>query len=109
MRKLALFWCQAMKISQITDKEICRQVRIDSDYLTDEDKEQFLIFKKAAIEYVKGYTGLSEAELEQHEDITIAVLVLISDMFDNRQMYVDKNNINKVVSTILGMYQTNLL
>ena len=67
------------------------------------------ILKKAAIEYTKSYTGLSDAELEEHEDITIAVLVLISDMYDNRQMYVDRNNTNRVVDTILGMYSKNLL
>lgn len=63
----------------------------------------------AAIAYCVGYTGLTKEELDNHEDITIAVLTLISDMWDNRSMTVDRANINRVVDTILGMYCINLL
>lgn len=98
-----------MKVSEITLKTICRQIRTEEDYLTEDDKAYLSTLQKAAMEYVKGYTGLSEAKIDEHEDITIAVLVLISDMYDNRQMYVDKANTNRVVDTILGMYCENLL
>lgn len=98
-----------MKISEITLSDICRQIREDEAYLTEGDRQHLAILQKAAIEYVKGYTGLDEAAIDTHEDITIAVLVLISDMYDNRQMYVDKTNVNRVVDTILGMYCINLL
>ena len=98
-----------MKISEIAIDDICRQIRTEKEYLPGDDLAYLEILKKAAIEYTKSYTGLSDAELEEHEDITIAVLVLISDMYDNRQMYVDRNNTNRVVDTILGMYSKNLL
>lgn len=98
-----------MKVSEITFKDICRQVRTDEAYLTEDDREYIAVIQKAAIEYVKGYTGLDEMAIDMHEDITVAVLVLISDMYDNRQMYVDKANINRVVDTILGMYCINLM
>jgi hypothetical protein len=98
-----------MKVSQITMEDICQQIRADPDYLTSEDKNYLNQLKTAAVEYAKSYTGLSEERLDEHEDITIAVLVLISDMYDNRQMYVDKSNENRVISTILGMYCENLL
>nr|DAO34315.1 MAG TPA: head tail connector [Caudoviricetes sp.] len=97
-----------MKVSQITFGDICRQLREEETYMR-EDQAYLEIIKKAAVEYVKSYTGLSEAKIDEHEDITIAVLVLISDMYDNRQMYVDKANTNRVVDTILGMYCENLL
>lgn len=98
-----------MKVSEITMEDICRQIREEPTYLLPEDKTHLEHLRTAAIEYVKGYTGLDNAGLEKHEDITIAVLVLISDMYDNRQMYVDKSNVNRVVETILGMYCENLL
>ena len=41
--------------------------------------------------------------------ITIALLVLVGDMYDNRQMYVDKANINRTADTILGMHSVNLI
>lgn len=98
-----------MKVSEIAIEDICRQIREEVEYLTEDDKRHLNTLKKAAIEYVKGYTGLNDDEISEHEDITIAVLVLISDMYDNRQMYVDKSNVNRVIDSILGMYCTNLL
>lgn len=98
-----------MKVSEITFSDICRQIREEEAYLTEEDRKYLSILQKAAVDYVKGYTGLDEAAIDTHEDITIAVLVLVSDMYDNRQMTVDKNNVNRVVDTILGMYCVNLL
>jgi hypothetical protein len=98
-----------MKVSEITFSDICRQIREEEAYVTEESRKHLSILQKAAVDYVKGYTGLDEAAIDTHEDITIAVLVLISDMYDNRQMTVDKNNVNQVVDTILGMYCVNLL
>lgn len=98
-----------MKVSEIGMSDICRQLRTEEKYLTDGDLALVPVLQKAAVEYVKSYTGLNDAEIDQHEDITVAVLVLISDMYDNRQMYVDKGNVNRVVETILGMYCMNLL
>jgi len=98
-----------MKVSEITLKDICRQIRTEEAYLTEEDRQYLEILPPAALDHVKGYTGLDEAAIDIHEDITIAVLVLVSDMYDNRQMTVDKNNVNRVVDTILGMYCVNLL
>ena len=63
----------------------------------------------ASIEYVKTYTGLNDTQMDEHEDLSIAVLCLISDMYDNRQMYVDKSNVNRVVDTILSMHSVNLI
>ena len=98
-----------MRVSEIAIEDICRQIREEAEYLTEDDKKHLNILKTAAIEHVKGYTGLDNEEIDKHEDIPIAVLVLISDMYDNRQMYVDKSNVNRVVESILGMYCTNLL
>lgn len=98
-----------MKVSQVELKHIAQAIREDEKQITNDEKEHLETLKASAIEYVKAYTGLNEEEIEKHEDITTAVLVLISDMYDNRQMYVEKTNINKVISDILGFYQVNLL
>ena len=55
------------------------------------------------------YTGRTETELDSYQDFVVVVLVLVQDMYDNRTMYVDSNNLNTVVETILGMHSTNLL
>lgn len=50
-----------------------------------------------------------KAGVDAFEDFVIAVYVLCQDMYDNRAMYVDSNNVNRVVDTILGMHCVNLL
>ncbi|UWG96786.1 hypothetical protein LPY66_18195 [Dehalobacter sp. DCM] len=54
-------------------------------------------------------TGDYTTGLDAYEDFVIAVYVLCQDMYDNRSFYVDKNNINRVVDSILGMHSVNLL
>ena len=98
-----------MKVSEITQDVILSHLREYADNLEYYDTVLLETIKKAAIEYCKSQTGLVEIEIDKHEDITVAVLTLISDMWDNRSMTVQKNSVNIVVDTILGMHRTNLL
>lgn len=93
-----------MKVSKITNEIVVEHCRID-DY-NDEEIQNILYAAKA---YVRSYTGLTDEEIDTHEEFYIAVLVLCQDMYDNRSMYVDKNSTNKVVESILGMHCINLL
>lgn len=68
-----------------------------------------MAMRSAAVAYCTGYTGLSAEELDEHEDITIAVLTIISDMWDNRAMSIDRSNVNRVAETILSMHCVNLV
>ena len=43
------------------------------------------------------------------KDIIIVVFILCQDMWDNRALYVDSSNVNKVVESILGLHSVNLL
>lgn len=97
-----------MKVSEITLETILNHIR-EGDDLEDEDMILLDTMKKASIEFCKSQTGLMLKELDEHEDVTIAVLTLISDMWDNRSMTIQKSNINIVVDAILGMHRTNLV
>ena len=96
-----------MKVSEITIDDIANHVRAD------EPEDPILpVIHKAAISYVRSYTGLSDEEMDAHEDLTLAVLIIASDMYDNRQMQVDARNnsyLNKLVESTLGMHSRNLL
>ena len=98
-----------MKVSELTQTLICEHCHIVESDLTESEAAHLGILQEAAVSYCAAYTGLTEEQLDEHEDITVAVLVLISDMFDNRQMYVDKANVNRVVDSILGMHCLNLI
>lgn len=92
-----------MKVSEITINDV-------AEYLRLEEVESMLFnLLDTSKKFIKSYTGLTDEELDKHEDFYIVVMILCQDMYDNRVYYVDKNNLNKVVETILGMHSVNLL
>lgn len=98
-----------MRVSEIDLSVICDYCRIIEEDLSDAEKLTLDALKQAAISYCAKYTGLTEIQLDEHEDITVAALTLISDMYDNRSMYVDKSNINRTADVILNMHSVNLI
>lgn len=98
-----------MKISEITVDDLANYVRLDEP--EDIEKQELERMKSSAISYMTDYTGLSEEDLDKHEDLTQALFVLVADMFDNRNLYIEgkATNINKSVECILGMHSINLL
>lgn len=63
----------------------------------------------SAKDYVKSYTGLTDDEVDQHENLYIAVLALTSDMYDNRQVTATSAAVNRVLETNMFMHSKNLL
>lgn len=98
----------SMKIREITTQDLTDYLRIDDP--TEIEKSEIERMKTSAISFITGYTGLTETELDDFEDLTQALFVLVADMFDNRNMQSDKSvNVNKMVDRILGMHSVNLL
>lgn len=98
-----------MKVSELTNEFLI-------DYLKLDEPEESTIKEinachAAAVAYAKSYTGLNDEELDEHEDIVTAIMIIFADMFENRNLYLDykSKEINRTVETILGMYQVNLL
>ena len=103
------------KVSDITIKDVANYLRLD-DYV-ESDIETYLNIAK---NYISNYTGIPVAEdeedyeeeietLDTFADFVVVVYVLCQDMYDNRCMYVNSGNINKVVQTILDMHTRNNL
>ena len=103
------------KVSDITIKDVADYLKLD-DY-NENELETYLNIAK---NYISNYTGIPEYNedeedeeeietLDSYADFIIVVYVLCQDMHDNRCMYVDKSNINKVVQTILDMHSRNYL
>ena len=93
-----------MVIGSIKTEDVAGFLRLDKD-----DPKTLWPIMDAAKEYILGYTGMSEDELDDHEDLYIAFMVLCQDMYDNRVMYVDKNNVNRVVESILFRHRRNFV
>ena len=94
-----------MKISEVT-----LDIVKDSVGCSDSDSDTlFSIYQAAALNFIVGYTGLTTEEIDAHEDITIAYLCLIGDMFANRYSTVDNDKLNPTVQQILALYAVNYL
>ena len=94
------------KVSEITVEDLKTYLRI-SDDLSNDDKKFLQTILNSSINYIKNNTGIDD--VDKYSDLVIVVFVLCQDMYDNRTLYVDKNNVNKVVSSILGQHDNNLL
>lgn len=97
------------KVSEITTKEIANYIRLD-DY----EESEIETYLNVAKNYISSYTGIPiESDygetLDDYADFIIVVYILCQDMYDNRTMYVNVGNINKVVQTILDMHTMNNL
>jgi hypothetical protein len=95
------------KISDITYSDIADYIRLSE---VSEDEQNYLTtLIEVSKSFISNYTGIALENLDNYIDLIIVVFVLCQSMYDNRSLYVDNSNLNKVVETILGMHQNNLL
>jgi len=89
-----------MKVSTIKVQDVADYIRLTE--VSQEDTKLLTNLINIAKAFIKEYTGVQD--LDQYDDFTIVIFILCQDMYDNRTLYVDKTNLNKVVETILGMH-----
>lgn len=95
------------KVSEITVSDLVDYIRIPDP--TQGDNNTLSTILTVAKKYVTEYTGRTPEEIDTFEDMILAVLVLCQDMWDNRTLYVDSTNANRVVESILDLHSINLL
>lgn len=93
------------KVSEITTNHLAEYLRLEEPYDTEEDTLTTLL--EVAKSYIKTYTG--QEDLDLYSDFIIVIYILVQDMYDNRTLYVDKENVNKVVQSVLDLHSVNLL
>lgn len=98
-----------MKVSEITTGNLAEYLRLEYDGLTALELSELSAMLASALAFIRSYTGLDDAEIDVHEDFTIAAFILVQDMYDNRTLYIERGSLNKTVETILGMHSVNLL
>lgn len=97
-----------MKLSEIDVPFVKEYLRQDGD----EDDKLIGAILEGAKDYIVKYTGQSLEQLEESEDLTIAVLVLCAEFYDNRTISVnDRLNlrVNMMLESLIGRYSVNLL
>ena len=95
------------KVSDITYMDCAEYLRLTEVSQSDIGTLTELI--RIAKGYMTSWTGRTEAELDNYRDFVICLLVLVQDRWDNRVLYVEKANLNHVVSSILDTHSVNLL
>lgn len=98
---------QIAKVSEVTSADLAEFLRV-SEVTPSEDGFLKTIIG-AATAYMCKYTGITAAQLDESRDFVPVLLVLCQDMYDNRTLYVDSANVNRMVQSILDMHSVNLL
>ena len=97
-----------MKLSEIDVPFVKEYLRQDGD----EDDKLIGAILEGAKDCIVKYIGQSLEQLEESEDLTIAVLVLCAEFYDNRTISVnDRLNlrINIMLESLIGRYSCNLI
>lgn len=94
-----------MKVSEITLDFVKDYLRLD----TNDDDMLLTAIISASKQYVKGQTHLTDEEIDTYEDLPIACLALIADMYEVRQATSTKVNENPCVSFILNNHSRGFI
>ena len=98
---------QIAKVSEVTSAGLAAFLRVGE--VTPYEDGYLSTLIGAATAYMCKYTGLTTAQLDESQDFVPVLLVLCQDMYDNRALYVDSANVNRMVQSILDMHSVNLL
>ena len=101
-----------MKLSEAKERwndVLPQYCRIDCNDCSEEQIVRAMF--AGAIAFVSGQTGLTEEDMDQHEDLTIAVFMLVADMYDTRAYTLEGSNItiNPAAAAIINQYCRILL
>lgn len=95
------------KVSEISYQDVADYLKL---YEIDNDDINTLnTLINVSKSFISNYTGRTLEELDNYQDFVIVVFILCQDMWDNRTLYVDSKNLNRVIESILGLHSVNLL
>lgn len=94
-----------MKFSEVSITDLKEYAHVDHSL----DDVLFKIILQATTSYIKNYTGLTLEQMDDKEDLTMALMILSNEMYDNRVYAVENDKVNKIVNSILDMHSVNLL
>lgn len=95
------------KVSDITVADVAEFIRLEE--VSPAEEGELSTYLNVAKSYLKSYTGLTAEEIDGFPDLIEPVLIYCQDMFDNRSIYVDTDNINRVFDATMGLHARNLL
>jgi hypothetical protein len=103
-----------MKVSEVSIDDLKQYANV----FHNEDDNIFITILNAGKQFISTYTGLPLVDdltngitdsVDDHEDLTIALMVLSNEMYDNRAFVVDNTKLNFVIKQILDSHSMNYL
>ena len=94
-----------MLVSELTVDNLKNYLRVDTNI----DDTLLAVILPASKRFCAQYTGLALEDLDEYEDMPLAVLAVAADMYEVRQVTLNGTQINPTTAQILGTYSTNLL
>jgi|SRR5205085_11844492 len=103
-----------MKVSEVSINDLKQYANV----FHDEDDNLFTSILAAGKQFITTYTGLPLEDdpvnnitdsVDDHEDLTIALMVLSNSMYDERAFVVDNTKLNFVIKQILDSHSVNYL
>ena len=106
-----------MKVSEVTLSLLCQQLRENEAALSEDEKEYILELKNAAIAFIQNYDGIygistpdeNGRMLDDYPDLVYPLLAIVAQMYDNRQMTIDKDKLNPIVASALCLHDYNIV
>lgn len=92
-------------MSEITIENVRDYLRI----LDDSEDNQLQLLLGSAISHVTGLTGLDEEIVKTQGDLKLAILILISDFYWNRDYQTSNKYNNKLVDKIISNNRVNFV
>ena len=96
-----------MKINEVTTEFVLNYLHEDGT-----DAENLAIVTAAmpaAKAYIIEHTSLTEAEINEYDDLTFAYLIIIEDLYDNRTAYTNNIHANTTLDKILSLHSKNAI
>ncbi len=100
-----------MKLSEITTVDVATYLKLYIDDLTAFEIKELELILSAAKNIVKKTIANTDEEADKKEELSVAVLILCQDMYDNRTRYTlaSEATPNKTLENILSLNDFNLL
>lgn len=94
-----------MKISEITIADIKKYANIEHNL----DDDLLGMILKSSLSYILNYTGLTLEQTNDKEELSLVLLTLANELYDNRVYSVKDDKVNIVIKSMLDMHSRNLL
>lgn len=87
---------------------LARYVRVPED---DEPEITALqsLYLPAAIAHIMSHTGIEEAQIYEHAELSLAALALTAFLYDQRSLIIENDKANRVIESLINQHSVNLL